>query len=840
MLAGAKDLLKLVKGVVDNSRKCPVACKQLENTLVGMISVLQPLNTGVELPQQNEKVLSDFYLIVQKGIELFQNGSKLGKLQILKRNECTKKIEDLNSDIIHFTQTHGWALILSEVRLRGVNMEDKLEGGLQNIEHKMKGGFQNITDKMEGEFQNIRDELEEMRSFGQGPMDLPGIDNLASELSVPELNVPNLPGLRTSVSEVKKSLLKTDVSLLVVTGMGGSGKTTLTIALCHDAEVEGNFKKIVFARVFQNPDIKKILKRMWQMIVPERRSDEFDNIEEVRTQLQKRIRGEEPGSILVVLDDVWEEDHLEHLWFKEKGCKTLITSRRRKIIIDKKYESLVCPYELPRLRKPDDVSLFCLSAFDQDSIPKTEDEELVNEVIEECKGLPLALNVIGKSLNGKGPEEWTAVKEKLSQGKPINESHKALLECLATSIDNVDEEVRECFLDMAIFPEARKSCADPLLDLGVYVHDLGWESAYAILVELASRNLVNLVDNPKRTRKSYQSCRGLSFTQHDVLRDMCIHRNRENPKTNERKRLNELKRLIMPQRADAIPRDWKKAAECAFTAEIVSLHTGSMEEKDWCQMKFPKAKALILNFSASEYFLPPFMESMPELKVLIIVNHHFKRATLKGISVFSSLTQLKVVRLERVKVPPLQEYRQSWQKLEKLSFTLCEGFGDVGLDWYFSSLVEFAIDHCSGLKELPASVCNMASLKRLFITNCPDLLKLPDDIGNLSLLQMLRLYACPILENLPCSICNLGGLLFLDISLCGHIKRLPDELGRLSNLEEIHMRDCSGVKIPESASDLKRLKRVICHEKIKKRWEKINPGLEVERAEEEFSLSWLD
>lgn len=105
---------------------------------------------------------------------------------------------------------------------------------------------------------------------------------------------------------------------------------------------------------------------------------------------------------------------------------------------------------------------------------------------------------------------------------------------------------------------------------------------------------------------------------------------------------------------------------------------------------------------------------------------------------------------------------------------------------------------------------------------------------------MLRLYACPILEKLPCSICNLRRLLFLDISLCGHIKQLPDELGRLSSLEEIHMRDCSGVNIPKSASDLKSLKRVICHEKIEKRWKKINPGLLVESAEEEFGLSWLD
>lgn len=791
-------LLKLVKDVLKKSHECPYACKRLQGTLEAMIPMLEHLNTGVELSQQNQNVLSDFRLELQEGPELFQNGSKLHWIKIFQRSKYTKNIKDLESRIIRFTTTKGWALLYSEVISRGVILEDKV-------------------DKIDLKIEEIR------KNFDKGPMDLSEIDKLASELSVPELNVPKLQGLGTLFSQVKESLLQRDVPLLGVTGMGGSGKTTLAKALCNDPDVKGYFRMTVFVTVSQNPDIKKLLNRMWQRIVG--RSNEFDSIEDVRIQLQKRIRDKEPGSILVVLDDVWKKDHLEKLSFEGKGCKTLITARN-KSIVDK-------PYELPCLRKPDDVSLFCLSAFDQDSIPKTEDEELVNEVIEECKGLPLALKVIGKYLHSQRPEVWTAVKRKLSQGQPIDECHKALLECLATSIDNVEEEVRECFLDMAIFPEARKSCADPLLDLGVYVHELDWVDAYAILVELASRNLVNLVDNPKRTRRSYQSSRELSFHQHDVLRDMCIHRNRTNP-------INERRRLIMPQKADAIPNDWKKAAESAFHAEIVSFHTGPMEEKDWCEMKFPDAKALILNFSASEYFLPPFMESMPQLKVLIIVNHHSKRATLKGISVFSSLTQLKVVRLERVIVPPLQEYRQSWQKLEKLSFTLCDGFGDVGLDWNFPCLVEFAIDHCSGLKELPASVCNMTSLRRLFVTNCPDLLNLPDDIGNLSFLQMLRLYACPILEKLPCSVCSLGRLQFLDISLCEHIKRLPDELGRLSSLEEIHMRDCPGVNIPESASDLKSLKHVICHKKIEDRWKKINPCLYVEGEEEEFSISWID
>ena len=207
-----------------------------------------------------------------------------------------------------------------------------------------------------------------------------------------------------------------------------------------------------------------------------------------------------------------------------------------------------------------------------------------------------------------------------------------------------------------------------------------------------------------------------------------------------------------------------------------------MEEKDWCQTDFPNAKALILSFSTSEYFISPFMESMPKLKVLMIVNHNYKRATLKGISVFSSLNRLKVVQLERVIVPPLQEYCQSWKKLEKLSFILCEGFGNMsrlhlGLHLYFPHLSEITIDHCSNLEELPVTVCNMPSLQRLSITNCHDLLKLSYDIGNLSSLQMLRLYACLSLEKLPYSICNLQQLQLLDISLCGCIKKFPDELG---------------------------------------------------------------
>ena len=133
-------------------------------------------------------------------------------------------------------------------------------------------------------------------------------------------------------------------------------------------------------------------------------------------------------------------------------------------------------------------------------------------------------------------------------------------------------------------------------------------------------------------------------------------------------------------------------------------------------------------------------------------------------------------------VPLLQEYYQSWPKLEKLSFILCEGFKDMNqlnMGWglNFPRLLEFTIDHCSDLKELLASICQMNSLKRLSVTNCHDFHRFLDDIGMLSTLQILRLCGCPSLKELPDSICKLRQLQFLDISSCYGIKQLLDEIG---------------------------------------------------------------
>ena len=46
-------------------------------------------------------------------------------------------------------------------------------------------------------------------------------------------------GLDGPLEELKKTLLKTDKSLLLVTAMGGCGKTLLAQKFCHDPQVKG-------------------------------------------------------------------------------------------------------------------------------------------------------------------------------------------------------------------------------------------------------------------------------------------------------------------------------------------------------------------------------------------------------------------------------------------------------------------------------------------------------------------------------------------------------------------------------------------------------------------------
>lgn len=273
-----------------------------------------------------------------------------------------------------------------------------------------------------------------------------------------------------------------------------------------------------------------------------------------------------------------------------------------------------------------------------------------------------------------------------------------------------------------------------------------------------------------------------------------------------------------------------------------------MGEMDWFDMEFPKAEVLILNFSATEYFLPPFIDNMPKLRALIVINYSIKNAVLNNLPVFTNLTNLRSLWFEKLSVPELPETTEPLKNLRKISLILCKinnhlDRSVLDLPHLFPRLAELTMDHCINMTELPSSICKMRTLKSLSVTNCDSLQELPSDLGKLIFLQILRIYACPNLKKLPNGVGDLIWLKYIDISQCVNLEHLPEGIGGCASMEKIDMRECPQIKkLPKSAVSLRALRRVICDEDVSWQWKYLEssmPHLCVRVPEPLFDLDWL-
>ena len=118
--------------------------------------------------------------------------------------------------------------------------------------------------------------------------------------------------------------------------------------------------------------------------------------------------------------------------------------------------------------------------------------------MESCKGFPLALRVVGKSLCGQPAEAWESRLLKWSEGQSIFSSEGDLFLCLQSSLNALDEKgiLKECFMDLGSFPEDQKIPATALIDMWAELYKLHRDGVFAInnLQELSFRSLLSLVD----------------------------------------------------------------------------------------------------------------------------------------------------------------------------------------------------------------------------------------------------------------------------------------------------------------------------------------------------------
>ncbi|CAN1164993.1 Probable disease resistance protein At5g66900 [Linum perenne] len=621
----------------------------------------------------------------------------------------------------------------------------------------------------------------------------------------------NAVGLEFPLKELKMEVFKDETPLVVVSAPPGCGKTTLAKLFCNDMEVQDIFKgNIFFITVSKKPTTEGIVRKLFQhngYKVPDLRSEE-----DAVFHLEQFLKNIRPDPILFVLDDVWPESVslVENFQFQIPSYKILVTSRS----VFPQYGSM---YKLTPLNYNDSRTLFCNWAFFPGQawdIPS----ELVNQMVKGCKGFPLSLKIVGRSLCGEPVEIWKKREMEISKVGSIFE-YSDLLYCLQRSLDALDSNptVKECFKDLASFPEDHLIPATALIDMWAEMYKLDDTGLQAIsnLHELCTRNLADIVV----TRADANSYSQQFVTQHDLLRELAIHQT--NLGTFEQR-----ERLILEVTGNDVPDWWMEQKQLRIDSRLMSIATDERFSRTWCNIQAPKLEVLVLNCHTKSYTLPEFITGLDKLKTLIIMNHGILPAEVPNFQLLGRLSNLRKIRLERISVPLSGFTSVQFRKLEKITLVLChigQAFSPsstIVVSEALPKLIEINIDYCKDLVEFPSGIGQLTELKRLRITNCHNLATLPREIGKLVNLEDLRLSSCIELAELPDTIGNLQNLSILDISECVDIRRLPQQIRELQNLRKLKMMGCStGFELPESIFSLEHLEEVECDEETEGVWE---------------------
>ncbi|KAK7386471.1 hypothetical protein VNO78_26718 [Psophocarpus tetragonolobus] len=601
-------------------------------------------------------------------------------------------------------------------------------------------------------------------------------------------------------NRLKNQLLQTGTSLLVLTGLAGYGKTTLATLLCWDDHVRGKFgQNILFLTVSKSPNLKTIVQSLYQhygLVVPD-----LDLAGDRRTLSHLKNLPEEimRNPTMLVLDDVWPDSHHLIDAFKVQQLsdyKILVTSRFN-------LPGFEPVYRMEPLCLQDSVTLLRRLALPNDG-PST----LSNYDYEEKRGLT----------------QQRQKRKKLSKGRPIIESHTELSSILKKYLDDGLEDkpiIKECFMDLGLFPEDQKIPVAALIDIWTErlnkpdddhrTQKLKEADALNIVYDLTDRHLAKLVV------RSYVSLLASNFfssireagidlhdysnhhflMQHDLMREMV-----EASQEPYRQR----KRLMF----DTNEKNWSQHNQQNTVARTLSISTCNIFTPEWDDIvKAEVVEVLVLNLRTKKYTLPEFTRKMKELKP------EKNQVGTCSVTTFGK-----------------------WHNLRKFSLYNCnirEAFesDSISISEALPNLVELCVDYCKDLVKLPPGLCDITSIKKLSITRCMRFIALPQDIGNLKNLKILRLSSCAVFEEIPASITKLLQLRFLDISGCVSLRNLPGEIGNLRNLERLYMIGCSSCKMPCSITQLESLEYVRCDEETATTWkEEFKPSLPNLKIEE--------
>ncbi|XP_047978413.1 putative disease resistance protein RGA3 isoform X2 [Salvia hispanica] len=253
-------------------------------------------------------------------------------------------------------------------------------------------------------------------------------------------------------------------SMVVVVGMGGMGKTTLTRKVFNHESLKSRFGSLIWVHVSQTFDpiilFKKILSALTSNI-----GDGVESRELILKRLQEVLKS---NTYLLVLDDVWNEDISKWEDFTNSIMGVTSTNGNGIIITTRseKAASIVNPFHihhLSNLSNEDCWSIIKAKTFDENGEVPSGFEMIGRKIAKRCQGLPLAANVVGGVLRGKSVEEWCLINENWLSNV---EEGEIISKILKLSFDHLSSpSLKKCFTFCSVFPKGWEIKKQELIEL---------------------------------------------------------------------------------------------------------------------------------------------------------------------------------------------------------------------------------------------------------------------------------------------------------------------------------------------------------------------------------------
>ncbi|WVZ88124.1 hypothetical protein U9M48_034675 [Paspalum notatum var. saurae] len=436
-----------------------------------------------------------------------------------------RRVRELAYDTEDAIDTYEVRVVGREPAADDLNIFKKICRKAAGVVKNAKGRHQ-LADKIK-DIKNLSKELADLAKYRisatvANPTASTGMDPRLLNMYKSEAE---LVGIEAPREELIRRLMdggsEQSVKIVSIVGFGGLGKTVLA-KMVHD-RLKKQFDCSAFVSVGRNPHMASVLEKLLE----EFDENKYSNIKATRWDV-KRLSDElhkflQDRRFFVVIDDIWDIESCKGILYSLKNSKCgsrIIMTTRNSDAVTKDADV----YKLKPLSPDNSKILFNKRILSgEGKCLVNQSDELINNILQKCDGVPLAIIAIASSLVDKPWQQWSEVYDSMISG--IGDS---TMDIISYSFEDLPSHLKPCLLYMSIFPE----------DLEIWKYELIWmwicegfvqtkkegdsilEQGERYFHELLNRSMIQPIEDD--TDCSVHACK-----VHDIVYDLICNLSRE-------------------------------------------------------------------------------------------------------------------------------------------------------------------------------------------------------------------------------------------------------------------------------------------------------------------------